>query len=32
MEDHVVGTGIFNEHTGQRGRPAEFFRRKRDGE
>jgi 8-oxo-dGTP diphosphatase len=32
MEDHVVGTGVFNEHTGQRGRPAEFFRRKRDGE
>lgn len=32
MEDHLVGTGIFNEHTGHRGRPAEFFRRKRDGE
>jgi ADP-ribose pyrophosphatase YjhB (NUDIX family) len=32
MDGHLVGTGIFNEHTGHRGRPAEFFRRKRDGE
>lgn len=32
MDGHLVGTGILNEHTGHRGRPAEFFRRKRDGE
>lgn len=29
MEPRLVGTGVTQEHTGTRGRPAEWFRRKR---
>ena len=28
MEPHLIATGIMNDNTGTRGRPAEFFRRK----
>ncbi len=28
MEPHLIATGIINDNTGTRGRPAEFFRRK----